>query len=72
MEKHQGEGTAGESELIEALKDEISHLRDESVGLIDMVSDAEIIKAYLLVASTEGLFCEPTSAAAIAGVIKLN
>ena len=46
--------------------------RDESGGLIDMVTDDEIIEAYKLVAATEGIFCEPASAASIAGVIKLN
>ncbi len=46
--------------------------RDESGGLIDMVTDGEIIEAYKLVAATEGIFCEPASAASIAGVIKLN
>jgi threonine synthase len=44
--------------------------RDESGGLIDMVSDAEILEAYKLVAATEGVFCEPASAASIAGLIK--
>jgi len=46
--------------------------RDESGGLIDMVSDQEILAAYRLVASTEGVFCEPASAASIAGLIKKN
>lgn len=46
--------------------------RDESGGLIDMVTDEEILEAYKLVAATEGIFCEPASAASIAGVIKLN
>jgi threonine synthase len=45
--------------------------RDESGGLIRMVSDAEILEAYKLVAEIEGIFCEPASAASIAGVIKL-
>ncbi len=44
--------------------------RDESGGLIDMVSDREILDAYQMVSSTEGIFCEPASAASIAGVIK--
>jgi threonine synthase len=44
--------------------------RDESGGLIDMVSDDEILAAYQLVASSEGVFCEPASAASIAGLIK--
>ncbi|HEV09196.1 MAG: threonine synthase [Sulfurihydrogenibium sp.] len=42
----------------------------ESNGFIDAVSDEEILEAYKLVASTEGVFCEPASAASIAGVIK--
>jgi threonine synthase len=46
--------------------------RDESGGLIRMVSDAEILEAYKLVAETEGVFCEPASAASIAGVVKLG
>lgn len=46
--------------------------RDESGGLIDMVSEDEIRAAYKLVSSLEGVFCEPASAASIAGVIKKN
>ncbi|HEX2949287.1 MAG TPA: threonine synthase [Armatimonadota bacterium] len=45
--------------------------RDESGGLIDMVTDEEILAAYKLLASMEGVFVEPASAAPIAGVIKL-
>ena len=45
--------------------------RDESKGLIDMVTDAEIISAYKVLAS-EGVFAEPASAASVAGVIKLT
>ncbi|MEW6215455.1 MAG: threonine synthase, partial [Nitrospirota bacterium] len=45
--------------------------RDESGGRIDAVTDKEILNAYKLIASTEGIFCEPASAASIAGVIKL-
>jgi threonine synthase len=44
--------------------------RDESGGLIDMVTDREILDAYQMVSSMEGIFCEPASAASIAGVIK--
>jgi len=44
--------------------------RDESGGLIDMVSDDEILRAYSMLASKEGLFAEPASAASLAGVIK--
>ncbi len=45
--------------------------RDESGGLIDMVSDEEILFAYKLIASKEGIFCEPASAATVAGLLKL-
>ncbi|MBS3907927.1 MAG: threonine synthase [Syntrophaceae bacterium] len=46
--------------------------RNESGGLIDMVSDEEILHAYQMLASMEGIFCEPASAASLAGVIKLD
>jgi threonine synthase len=45
--------------------------RDESDGAIGMVTDDEIRTAYKMVAATEGVFCEPGSAASIAGLIKL-
>jgi threonine synthase len=45
--------------------------RDESGGLIDMVSDDEILAAYKLLAATEGVFVEPASAASVAGILKL-
>lgn len=44
--------------------------RDESGGLIDLVTDDEILSAYRLIASSEGVFVEPSSAAALAGLIK--
>jgi threonine synthase len=46
--------------------------RDGSGGLIDMVSDDEILEAYKLLASKEGVFVEPASAASVAGILKLN
>ena len=46
--------------------------RDESGGLIDMVSDEEILRAYKLLAAKEGIFVEPASAASIAGLLKLS
>lgn len=46
--------------------------RDESQGTIGMVSDDEIIAAYKMVAASEGVFCEPASAASIAGLIKMR
>lgn len=45
--------------------------RDESNGIIDKVTDSEIINAYIRLAREEGLFCEPASAASVAGFIKL-
>jgi threonine synthase len=44
--------------------------RDDSGGVIDAVTDDEILAAYHLLASREGLFCEPASAASVAGVLK--
>jgi threonine synthase len=45
--------------------------RDESGGLIEAVTDDEILAAYRDVARLEGVFCEPSSAASLAGVAKL-
>ncbi len=45
--------------------------RDESGGLIESVTDHEILEAYGMLASLEGLFAEPASAAPIAGLRKL-
>jgi threonine synthase len=45
--------------------------RDESGGLIDTVTDREILSAYKLLAGKEGVFVEPASAASVAGVLKL-
>lgn len=43
----------------------------DSEGMIEAVSDDEILDAYRWVASKEGVFCEPASAASVAGLIKL-
>ena len=45
--------------------------RDESNGTIDKVSDDEILEAYRLLASKEGIFGEPASAASLAGLMKM-
>ncbi|MBI4431036.1 MAG: threonine synthase [Candidatus Omnitrophica bacterium] len=45
--------------------------RDESGGLIEAVTDEEITWAYRFIAEREGVFAEPASAAAVAGVKKL-
>jgi threonine synthase len=46
--------------------------RDESKGLIDMVSDSAILQAYKLLAAKDGVFAEPASCASIAGLLKLK
>ena len=46
--------------------------RDESGGIIDMVSDQEILAAQRIMASEAGVFGEPASAASLAGLIKLT
>ncbi|MCX5702475.1 MAG: threonine synthase [Candidatus Omnitrophica bacterium] len=45
--------------------------RDESEGLIDMVSDKQILEAYKLLATKDGVFVEPASATSVAGLLKL-
>ncbi|MEX2158913.1 MAG: threonine synthase [Dehalococcoidia bacterium] len=45
--------------------------RDESGGDIRAVSDEEILEAYRRMAQEEGVFCEPASAAGVAGLLKL-
>ena len=45
--------------------------RDESGGSITAVTDDEILDAYRFLARCEGVFCEPASAAAVAGLRKL-
>ncbi len=46
--------------------------RDESGGIIDMVSDEEILAAQHIMASEAGIFGEPASGAPLAGLIKLG
>lgn len=45
--------------------------RDQSGGVIDCVSDDEILAAYKLLATREGVFGEPASAASVAGLVKM-
>ena len=44
--------------------------RDDSGGAIESVTDAEILAAYADLARHEGVFCEPASAASVAGLRK--
>jgi len=46
--------------------------RDESGGVIDMVSDDEILAAQKMLATKGGIFGEPASAASLAGLVKLR
>jgi threonine synthase len=45
--------------------------RDESRGVIEAVTDEEIMDAYRKLAREEGIFAEPASAACVAGLLKL-
>jgi threonine synthase len=45
--------------------------RDESGGRIEAVTDDEILAAYRALSEEEGIFCEPSSAASIAGIARL-
>ncbi|MCX5726736.1 MAG: threonine synthase [Candidatus Saganbacteria bacterium] len=44
---------------------------EESAGSISIVTDEEILDAYKIIAKKEGVFCEPASAASVAGLLKL-
>ncbi len=43
---------------------------DESNGRIDKIDDEDILRAYRLLASTEGVFAEPASCISVAGLLK--
>jgi threonine synthase len=45
---------------------------DSSGGGFNAVTDEEILAAYRLLASSEGIFCEPASAASVAGLLKVK
>jgi threonine synthase len=51
-------------------RDNALRVRSESDGGFMAVTDAEIIDAYKLLGSGEGVFCEPASAASVAGLLK--
>ena len=46
--------------------------RDESGGMIQSVTDRQILRAYRLLASREGVFVEPASAASVAGLLQAH
>ncbi len=47
-------------------------VQDASQGTFNAVTDDEIINAYRILASQEGIFCEPASAASVAGLLKVK
>jgi threonine synthase len=46
--------------------------RDASKGRIEAVSDEEILSAYRLLSGKVGVFCEPASAAGVAGILRFR
>jgi threonine synthase len=50
--------------------DEAVNARDESGGRIEAVTDDEILAAYRMLSESVGVFCEPASAAGVAGILK--
>lgn len=46
--------------------------RDESGGRIEAVTDLEILAAYRILSTKVGVFCEPASAAGVAGILKFK
>jgi threonine synthase len=46
--------------------------RDASAGRIEAVTDEEILDAYRIMSTKVGVFCEPASAAGVAGIIKFS
>lgn len=47
-------------------------VQEASQGQFNAVTDAEILSAYQMLAAEEGIFCEPASAASVAGLLKLK
>ena len=47
-------------------------VQSASIGQFNAVTDAEILAAYRILASEEGIFCEPASAASVAGMLKVK
>lgn len=47
-------------------------VQEASQGAYNAVTDAEILTAYRMLAGNEGVFCEPASAASVAGLLKLK
>ncbi len=52
--------------------DKANQAKQESAGLIEAVTDPQILTAYRMLAKEEGVFVEPASAASVAGLLKLK
>ncbi|RBP66338.1 L-threonine synthase [Brevibacterium sanguinis] len=52
--------------------DQAIEARDSSGGLIDSVTDEEILAAHKVLSRQEGIFVEPGSAASVAGLLKMS
>ncbi len=50
--------------------DQAVQARDDSGGVIEAVTDRDILRAYRLLAASEGVFVEPASAASVAGLLQ--
>jgi threonine synthase len=55
-----------------ANKDKAIAVQQASQGAFNAVTDDEILAAYSILAGEEGIFCEPASAASVAGLLKLK
>jgi threonine synthase len=55
-----------------ANKDKAIAVQQASQGAFNAVTDDEILAAYRILAGEEGIFCEPASAASVAGLLKLK
>ncbi|MCP9772446.1 threonine synthase [Synechococcus sp. Tobar12-5m-g] len=53
-----------------ANRDKALKVRQESGGSFHAVTDQEILEAYKLLGREEGVFCEPASAASVAGLLQ--
>tara|TARA_Y100001968_G_scaffold332345_1_gene390186 strand:- start:2069 stop:3166 length:1098 start_codon:yes stop_codon:yes gene_type:complete len=53
-------------------RDKAINVKNNSNGEFNSVTDQEIIDAYKILASKEGIFCEPASAASVAGLLKIK
>ncbi len=53
-------------------KEKAKKAKKESQGEFNYVTDSEIIEAYKILGQEEGIFCEPASAASIAGLLKIK